>query len=67
MRLKPGGAYTALSVAADGRVRTRRAVPAGAVLLADRSAVVNGRRSVRLSGGSLGGYWLTLGKGVTLH
>jgi D-glucuronyl C5-epimerase C-terminus len=67
VRLKPGGAYTAFSVAADGRVRTRRAVPAGAVLLADRRAVVNGRQSVRLSGGSLGGYWLTLGRGVTLH
>ena len=64
---RAGRAYTALSVAADGRVRTRRAVPAGAVLLADRSAVVDGRHSVRLSGGSLDGYWLTLGKGVTLH
>lgn len=65
--LAPGGSYTALSVAADGRVRARRAVPAGALLLADRSAVVDGRHSVRLSGGSLDGYWLTLGKGVTLH
>jgi hypothetical protein len=41
-------------------------------VLVDRGAVVNGYHSVRLSddaldGGALNGYWLKLGKGVTLR
>ena len=72
VQLAAGGTYTALSVAADGRVRARADVPAGTAVLVDRGAVVNGYHSVRLSddaldGGALNGYWLKLGKGVTLR
>jgi hypothetical protein len=72
VQLATGGTYTALSVAADGRVRARADVPAGTAVLVDRGAVVNGYHSVRLSddaldGGALNGYWLKLGKGVTLR
>jgi hypothetical protein len=72
VQLAAGGSYTALSVAADGRVRARADLPAGSAVLVDCGAVVNGYHSVRLSdealdGGALDGYWLTLGHGVRLQ
>ena len=51
-----------------GRHRSRPAGGAGRQRpSADASAVVNARLSVRLSGGILDGYWLTLGNGVALQ
>jgi hypothetical protein len=72
VQLAAGSTYTAVSIATSGRVLASVALAGGGSVLVDRGAVVNGYHSVRISddaldGGALNGYWLTLGKGVTLQ
>ena len=66
VELSPGRDYMVRTFGEDGSEVARAVVAAGTDLRAGRGAVVDGFHSVRLSGGAVDGYWLRLGRGVTV-
>ena len=67
VQLADDGTFTASAIGADGAVVGQAQVAAGSSLRVDCGAVVDGVPSVRLSGGTLAGYWLPLGSGVSVQ